>query len=85
MKRTYLNRYGQIVKISHKELGASWTQMNEAHVSSVTKEEKDYLEKYGLKTTIFNVANLRKYDHVYLTEHYVKVALEHGATMRDEQ
>jgi hypothetical protein len=79
MKRTYLNKYGRIVKLSHKELGASWTQINEAQVKYMDKDEKEFLEKYGLKPTIFNVANLRKYGHIYLTEHDIKVVREHGA------
>jgi len=79
MYKNYLNRNGEIVTRTFKQLNTTWTKMNEYMVKYSTKEEVDFLKKYGLQPTIFNVANLRKLDHVYLTEHYVKVCLEHGA------
>lgn len=79
MKLTFLNRHGQVVNKTLKEVGTTWERMNNVRVDYVTKEEKEYLERYGLQTTIFNVANLRKYGYVQLPAHYVMVVLQHGA------
>lgn len=80
MYKNYLNRNGEIVTKTFKELKTTWTKMNEYKCGyGVMHEEIKLLEKYGLQPTIFNVANLRELDHIYLTEHYVKVCLEHGA------
>ena len=79
MKNTYLNRKGEVVSLSFKEVGASWRQMNEARVDTAKKEEIEFLKKYGLKPTIFNVSNLRLFEHIHLYPHFVEVVLEHGA------
>jgi len=78
-KMTYLNKNGEVVRKSFKDIGATWEKMNEARVDYATKQEVDYLKKYGLRPTIFNVSNLRKFGHVQLPEHYVNVVLNHGA------
>ena len=38
----------------------------------------EYLIKYGLKTTIFNVSNLRN-GYIQLPTHFIGVVLKHGA------
>jgi hypothetical protein len=80
--RTYLTKQGEIRQLKHKDIGASWTDMNEAYVKYMTKEEGAFLEKYGLRPTIFNVANLRKFGVIHLPEGIIKTALEHGAMDR---
>jgi hypothetical protein len=81
-------RLGDITRISdsgmHQNKGsgrikASWQKMHDIHVEHMTKEEKLFLERYGLKTTIFNVANLREFGAVQLYDHDVQTAIEHGA------
>jgi hypothetical protein len=80
MYKNYLNRNGEIVTKTFKELKTTWTKMNEYKCNyGGMLDEIAFLKKYGLQPTIFNIANLRKLDHVYLTEHYVKVCLEHSA------
>jgi hypothetical protein len=79
MKQNYLNKYGEVVSKKFKDLGTSWTKINMYNCSSMTKEEKEFLERYGLQPTIFNVANLRELGHIHLTEHFVKVVLKNGA------
>lgn len=82
MKRAYLNRNGEVVLKSMKELGTTWEKINNYQVSDMTKEEKNFLKKYGLKTTIFNVANLRRLGYIHLPKHYIGVVLKHGAVDR---
>ncbi len=79
MYMEFLNKNGEVVRRQLKDIGATWEKMNTLNVEQMTKEEKEYLERYGLRTTIFNVANLRTYGHVQLFPHYVAVCLAHGA------
>jgi len=79
MYQNYLNKYGEVVTKTFAELGTTWTKINMYYARSVTKEEKEFLERYGLQTTIFNVANLREIGHVYLTNYYTGLVLKHGA------
>ena len=79
MKRTYLTKNGTVELLHHKQIKASWLQMHNAQVDYVSKKEQDFLHKYGLKTTIFNVANLRKYGYVHLYPSFIKIVLNKGA------
>ena len=84
--RTYLTKAGTVRNMTHKEIGASWREMNEARVQYATKEEIEFLKNYGLKSTIFNVANLRKWGVVEISPHFVDVVLSFGAVdMRDKK
>ena len=78
MKQNYLNKYGEVVTKTFKELGTSWFKINNYRADTITKKEHEFLKKYGLKPTVFNVANLRELGHIHLTEHFVKVVLKNG-------
>jgi hypothetical protein len=76
----YLNSYGEVVTKTFKELGTTWDKINNYKCSyPLTKEEKLFFERYGLRPTIFNVANLRKIGHIHLPSFFIQVCLEHGA------
>lgn len=78
-KRYFLNKDGEVVKLHFRDIGTSWVEMSTNYACVVTKDEMDFLDKYGLNATIFNVANLRSHGCIYLTPHYVNVVLKHGA------
>jgi len=79
MRLTFLNRNGEVVEKQLKDIGATWYGINKVRAKSLSKEESEFLKKYGLKSTIFNVANLRTYSHVHLPSYYIGVVLAHGA------
>lgn len=89
-KYTYLTKFGTIQTLTMEEVASinnitkryyfpSWESMHNIKVDYVSKEESEFLKRYGLKTTIFNVGNLRKYGAVQIYPNDVKIALEHGA------
>lgn len=77
MKKAYLNKNGEVVLKSFKDLNTSWMAINSYYVDRMTKEENEFLKKYGLRPTIFNVSNLREIGHIYLTS--VDFVLKCGA------
>jgi hypothetical protein len=86
VKLNFLNLNGEIVTKSPKDLGTTWIVMNTIQTDyPMTKEEKLFLEKYGLQTTIFNVANLRHFGYIQLYPYWVDIALSHGAIDRREK
>ena len=92
MNLTFLNRSGEVVNLTLKQLSilvgrkVTWEKINNANLpdSAVIDAtiEVDFLNKYGLNSTIFNVANLRLFGHVQLPKYYIDVVLKQGATDR---
>lgn len=85
---TFLNRYGEVVNMRLNDikslrngvkLGTYDRMYFNYEYNYCSKEESIFLEKYGLKTTVFNVNNLREYGHVHLHPHFIEVVLKHGA------
>ena len=69
MKYRFLNEFGQIEETNNlkKFCGLSWSELNHIYLKGdMTKKEKDFLEKYGFKSTIFNVAIFQHIRKVYL-------------------
>jgi len=71
MRYIFLDLNGNIEKTNNpKELvGFSWTDLNFLKPKyAITKEENKFFKKYGLKSSVFNVALLQHINKVYLTE-----------------
>lgn len=79
MNLTFIFKDGTIRNGKLKTIGASWEEMHNLNVDKMRKEEHEFLTRYGLKTTIFNVSNLRKYGAIQLYPHNVETAIKHGA------
>jgi hypothetical protein len=79
---TYLMRDGTVqirtMKSIHKNM--SWEKMNEiTPLWNLSKEDNNFLIRYGLERTLFNVANLQYFGAIQLYPHFVKIVLDHGA------
>lgn len=75
MKYNFINKYGEIIETdSLKTLfesfgikNMSWDRLNHIHtIETFTKEQADFLDKYGLKHSTWNVACLQQIGMVYL-------------------
>lgn len=82
MKHFLLTTHGVLEYRTGK---ATWTKMNEVMPKfSMNQQEKDFFRRYGLKPTIFNLANLQHFGEVPLTPFYALKVLKAGATATEE-
>lgn len=90
MNKTYINKYGEIVNKSFKDIKKetgkkiSWSLINNIQVNDMSKSEKIFLAKYDLQPNIFNVANLRVYGYIFLYPASISRALKNGAIDKRE-
>ena len=71
MKYNFLCRDGKIKSFKNlkKEIGLSWNDLNRLLPQyNLSKEDGDFLKKYKLEPTFFNIAVLQKLNMVYLFE-----------------
>jgi len=71
----FIDKYGRVITGTYKALmkeynvkGLSWSKMHELTCDyGLTRTEKEFFNKIGVKTVIFNVANLREFGffHIY--------------------
>ena len=84
-KYTFINKHGMIKEMSFKEIKEktgktiTWADMNNIKADYFKKETKEFLDRYGLKHTIFNVANFQEWGHIQLYPHFQEVAIKNGA------
>ena len=76
MKRYILFKNGTMMHTDLSKVGLTWTQVNNVLVSNMTTEERMFLDHYGLKPSIYNVANLRKFGKIVLSEPIAKRIIE---------
>lgn len=80
MKHFLLTRTGALEYRTGK---ATWAQMNGFWGHSCSKEDHEFLKRYGQRPTIFNIANLQKCDEVPLPPYYARLAIDNGAQAAD--
>ena len=68
MKRYILFKSGILIHTDLSKVGLNWIKVNNVYTSHITREEKQFLEKYGLRPSIFNVANLRKFGKIVIPD-----------------
>jgi len=83
MKMYILYQDGRLYHDHLNRHGLDWTKVNNTHANHVYKETNDFLKQYGLKNTIYNVANLQKYGKIVLPEPIAKrIIKKHKLTVR---
>ena len=82
----YLNKHGQIVKKTMKQIKAetgkpiSWELMHQITKHKVTnKQEYEYLKKYLGEVSVFTWNNFKQWGYVQLYPHWQEVAIKNGA------
>ena len=72
MKYNFIKENGEIIStnnLSTIKKGLNWVMLNNLMpIWSFKKEEKEFLVKYGLSNSVFNVGCLQDLGMVYLTE-----------------
>jgi len=71
-KMYILYKNGSMYYDSLKPHGLTWIKVNEVRADYCYKETADFLKKYGLKPTIYNVANYQKYGKIVLPKPIAK-------------
>jgi len=82
----FLNSYGEVVikRLCDVKKGLNWYMLNHVTADSVSKSDFEFLKKYGLEPTIFNVGSLVEFRHIHLYPHFIEVVLSYGAIDKRE-
>ena len=76
MKYNFINLNGNIIStnnLSTIKKGLSWITLNCLRpIWNFKKEENDFLKKYGLKNSVWNIAVLQHLNIVYLFDYDLK-------------
>ena len=80
MKYNFINLNGEIIttnNLSTIKKGLSWESLNHLKpIWAFKKEENNFLKKYGLKNSVWNIAVLQHIKMVYLFPYDLKRILE---------